>query len=104
QFRKAGLGKLIGTRTAGSLLGGSSPPSFIDGGSRSVPATALYEPGGSWVVEGGPGVLPDIEVLEDPARMANGEDPQLDAALDLMLAELKQHPSVSPRRPPSPHR
>jgi tricorn protease len=104
QFRRAGLGKLIGTRTAGSLLAGSSPPPFIDGGSRSVPAAAFYEAGGSWVVEGGPGVLPDIEVLEDPARMANGEDPQLDAAIDLMLAELKQHPLGHPRRPSSPDR
>jgi tricorn protease len=56
------------------------------------------------VVEGGPGVLPDIEVLEDPARMANGEDPQLDAAIELMLEELKQHPLGHPRRPSSPDR
>jgi tricorn protease len=104
QFRKAGLGKLIGTRTAGSLLGGSRPPPFIDGGSRSVPAAAFYEPSGSWVIEGGPGVLPDIEVLEDPARMVNGEDPQLDAAIDLMLAELKRRPLGQPRRPSSPDR
>ena len=95
---------VIGTRTAGSLMGGSSPPALIDGGSRSVPAAAFYEPGGSWVVEGGPGVLPDIEVLEDPARMADGQDPQLDAAIELMQAELKQHPPVHPHRPPSPDR
>jgi tricorn protease len=104
QFRHAGLGKLVGTRTDGSLLGGSGSPSFVDGGNLFLPVEAPYDASGSWVIEGGPGVLPDIEVIEDPARMANGEDPQLDAAIDLMLAEMKQHPPVHPHRPLSPDR
>jgi tricorn protease len=98
QFRKAGLGQLIGTRTAGALLGGSGSLPFVDGGSLFLPIEAPYDADGSWVIEGSPGVVPDIEVVDDPARMAHGEDPQLDAAVDQMLAELKQHPPGHPRR------
>lgn len=102
-FRQAGLGKLIGTRTWGGLVGISGNPSLIDGASIAVPTFAFYELDGTWGIEGH-GVDPDIEVIDDPAKMAGGADPQLDAAIDLMLEEVRVRPFKAPARPPYPDR
>ena len=98
-FRQAGLGKLIGTRTWGGLVGISGNPSLIDGGSVSVPTFAFYELDGTWGIEGH-GVEPDIEVLDDPAKMLGGADPQLDAAIAELQAELAEWSDPTPKRPP----
>jgi len=102
-FRKAKLGKLIGMRTWGGLVGLSGNPGLIDGGYVSVPTFGFYETDGTWGVEGH-GVDPDIEVIDDPALMVDGGDPQLDAAIALMLEEIKTFPYITPKRPPSPDR
>ena len=102
-FRQAGLGKLIGTRTWGGLVGMSGQPSLIDGASPSVPTFAFYEMDGTWGVEGH-GVPPDIEVLDDPARMCHGEDPQLDAAIGHLLTELADWTPPGKGRPQYPNR
>ena len=52
----------------------------------------------------GHGVDPDIEVVDDPALMIDGGDPQLDAAIKQMLEEIKQNPYVRAKRPPYPDR
>ncbi len=59
-FRQAGLGKLIGMRTWGGLVGISGNPSLIDGGSVTAPTFAYYEKDGTWGIEGH-GVEPDID-------------------------------------------
>jgi tricorn protease len=102
-FREAGLGPLIGTRTWGGLVGISGNPRLIDGGGVTVPTFGFYERDGTWGVEGH-GVDPDIEVIDDPALMCNGDDPQLDAAIDIMLYEIEQTPYVPPQRPAAPDR
>lgn len=102
-FRKVGLGKLIGTRTWGGLVGISGNPELIDGGYTTAPTFAFYETDGTWGIEGH-GVDPDIEVIDDPARMVGGKDPQLDAAIALMLEEIEQKGYQPPRRPPYPDR
>jgi tricorn protease len=102
-FRQAGLGKLIGTRTWGGLVGLSGYPALVDGGDVECPSFAFYETDGTWGVEGH-GVDPDIEVLDDPALMWDGGDPQLERAIALMLEELEGHPYVAPARPPYPDR
>jgi tricorn protease len=102
-FRQAGLGKLIGQRTWGGLVGISGNPGLIDGGFVSVPRFAFYELDGTWGIEGH-GVDPDIEVVDDPALMVDGGDPQLDAAVKLMLKELQRSPYKPPRRPAYPDR
>ena len=102
-FRQAKLGKLIGTRTWGGLVGISGNPGLIDGGYTSVPTFGFYEKDGTWGVEGH-GTDPDIEVLDDPALMVDGGDPQLEAAIEHMLAEIRRAPHVPPRRPASPDR
>ena len=102
-FRQAGLGKLIGTRTWGGLVGLSGNPRLIDGGWVSAPSFAFYETDGTWGVEGH-GVDPDIEVIDDPSLMVDGGDPQLDAAIEHMLTELERNPYTPPKRPDYPDR
>jgi tricorn protease len=102
-FRQSKLGKLIGTRTWGGLVGISGNPELIDGGYTSAPTFAFYKKDGHWGVEGH-GVDPDIEVIDDPAQMQDGADPQLDTAIKLMLEELKRNPYVPAKRPPYPNR
>jgi tricorn protease len=102
-FRQAKLGKLIGMRTWGGLVGISGNPSMIDGSAVTAPTFAYYELDGTWGVEGH-GVEPDLMVVDDPAKMQNGGDPQLDAAIALMLDELKSKPFQQPPRPAYPDR
>jgi tricorn protease len=102
-FRQRNLGKLIGMRTWGGLVGISGNPGLIDGGYTSAPTFAFFEVDGTWGVEGH-GVDADIEVIDDPAKMVDGGDPQLDAAIALMLEELDKNPSKRPGRPPYPDR
>lgn len=102
-FREHKLGKIIGTRTWGGLVGISGNPRFIDGGGMSVPTFGFYKLDGHWGVEGH-GVDPDIEVIDDPALMWNGGDPQLDAGIDQMLGEIPTKAFKPPTRPAGPNR
>ncbi len=102
-FRHAKLGKLVGMRTWGGLVGMSGNPGLIDGGYTTAPSFAYYDVDGTWGIEGH-GVDPDIEVIDDPSLMVNGGDPQLEAAIDLMLEEIKTNPYTPPARPKYPDR
>ncbi len=102
-FRANGLGKLIGTRTWGGLVGISGNPTLIDGGYTAVPTFGFYETDGTWGVEGH-GVDPDIEVIDDPALMVDGGDPQLEAAIELMLQEIPKFRYPVRNRPAAPDR
>jgi len=102
-FRKFGLGKLVGKRTWGGLVGILGFPVLMDGGLVTAPDLAIFTEEG-WVVEN-VGVAPDIEVEQDPAAVAAGKDPQLDRAIEVVLAELaKNPPPRAPARPPFPVR
>ncbi len=102
-FRQAGLGPLIGRRTWGGLVGISGVPGLIDGAGVTVPAFAFYEKNGTWGIEGH-GVEPDIDVLDDPSKMVDGGDPQLDRAIDEMLAAIKKNPFNPVPHPDYPDR
>ena len=102
-FRQAGLGKLIGTRTWGGLVGIRGGPTFVDGGRISVPSFAFFDLDNTWGVEGH-GVEPDIEVVDDPTLLARGADPQLEAAVRHLLEELKSFKPLAPERPGAPNR
>jgi tricorn protease len=102
-FKQAKVGKLIGMRTWGGLIGLSGYPKLIDGGDVEVPSFAFYETDGTWGIEGH-GVDPDIEVIDDPSKMVDGGDPQLDRAIEEMLSEIKAHPYTPPKRPAYPDR
>ncbi len=102
-FRAAGLGKLIGTRTWGGVVGLSGGPQLIDGDGVTVPRWGVFELDGTWGMEGH-GVDPDIEVVDDPALMLDGGDPQLDVAVEHLLEELERNPPLDVPRPPEPDR
>ncbi len=97
-FRKAGLGPIIGTRTWGGLIGITGAPALIDGGSLSVPTFRMYDPDGKWFKEGH-GVDPDIEVIDDPSKLAKGVDPQLERAVQEILKALEKNPYKEPKQP-----
>jgi tricorn protease len=102
-FKQAGVGPLIGTRTWGGLIGMSGNPSLVDGGGVTVPTFGIYSPEGKWIVEGH-GVDPDIEVIDDPSRMARGGDPQLERAIQEVMRRLDANPPKRPQKPAYPKR
>lgn len=90
-FRRHGLGKLIGTRSWGGVVGirGSLP--FVDGADLRKPEFASYSADESkWIIEG-EGVSPDIYVENDPAKEYAGVDEQLNKAIEVILEELKNY-------------
>lgn len=97
-FRRRGLGKLIGKRTWGGLIGIYDYPVLIDGGFITSPRMAIFSPAGEWEVEN-QGVCPDIEVEQTPRLIAAGQDPQLEKAVEVVLAELEAQPPVKVKRP-----
>ncbi|TSA26613.1 MAG: protease [Bacteroidetes bacterium] len=102
QFKQLKIGKLIGQRTWGGVVGirGSLP--FIDGGSLQKPEFANYDfATNQWAIEG-VGVEPDIVVVNDPAKEYAGEDEQLNKAIEVILEELKNWPEQLPDIPPYP--
>lgn len=113
-FRQMGLGKLFGTRTWGGLVGISGNPQCIDGTMTNVPTFGYYQVDGTWGIEGH-GVDPDVEIIDDPAKMpqgltpgpavpAMGGDPQLDAAIDHLLSEIQTRGYRPPATPAGPDR
>lgn len=104
RFKKHNLGKVIGKRTWGGVVGirGSLP--LIDGGDLRKPEFSRFDVSGeNWIIEG-VGVEPDIEIDNDPAREFAGIDDQLNAAVDHLLNELKNNIKQIPDLPEPPQR
>jgi tricorn protease len=102
-FKKAGLGPLIGMRTWGGLIGITGVPGLIDNGAVTVPTFGIYNTKGEWIIEGY-GVDPDIEVVDDPGRLAQGVDPQLERAIAEVQKLLRKSPPTEVRKPKYPNR
>ncbi len=102
QFKTLKMGKIIGTRTWGGVVGirGSLP--FIDGGDLRKPEFATYDREGKEFVIEGHGVDPDITVENDPAKEYEGIDQQLNKAIEVILDELKNWPDKLPDVPEYP--
>lgn len=100
-FRRAGLGKLVGKRSWGGIIGITDRGPLLDGGTVSVPEFGNTEPGPAWTIEGR-GVEPDVEVEQDLAAVLAGRDPQLDTAIDLLLEQIRTEPRPLPTPPPAP--
>jgi tricorn protease len=96
-FKTAGLGPLVGRRTWGGLIGISGTPNLVDGGNVTAPSFAIFSPDGKWIIESH-GVDPDIDVVDDPAQLAKGIDPQLEAAIKETLKRVE----ATPKRAPAP--
>ncbi|MDR0294921.1 MAG: protease, partial [Prevotellaceae bacterium] len=95
-FRALGLGKLIGTRTWGGIVGISSSLPYIDGADLRIPFFTSYSVDeGKWLIEGY-GVDPDIVIENDPAKEWKGEDQQLNRAIEEILKELTNRKPIPP--------
>ena len=102
-FRKFELGKLIGRRTWGGLVGILGFPVLMDGGVITAPNIAFWTEEEGYGVEN-VGVPPDIEVELLPSEAIEGRDPQLEKAIEVILEELEENPPTVPEPPPFPIR
>ena len=101
-FRRAGVGKLIGTRTWGGLVGRAFAPELMDGGRVTAPSSGVWDPAESqWIAEN-KGIFPDIEVEHDPELVRQGKDPELERAIQEILAQLDKNPPKELVRPKFP--
>jgi tricorn protease len=104
RFKTLKMGKLIGKRSWGGVIGIRNSLPLTDGGQLYKPEFAPYAKDGSgWVIESH-GVDPDIVVDNDPTKEFHGEDQQLDKAIEVILDELKTKGYELPPIPPFPNR
>jgi tricorn protease len=102
RFKHYGLGKLIGKRSWGGVVGIRGTNPIVDGGYLNKPEFSRYDiEGKEWVMEGH-GVDPDIIVDNDPALEFEGIDQQLNRAIEEALNELERNPVILPPPPPYP--
>jgi tricorn protease len=102
RFKKYKMGKLIGKRSWGGVVGIRGTLPFIDGGNMTKPEFAPYSTDGkNWIIEGH-GVEPDIFIENDPAKEFAGIDEQLNKAIEVILEELKTKEKTLPPIPPYP--
>jgi tricorn protease len=102
-FRRLGLGKVVGTRTWGGEIWLSQDNFLVDRGIATAAETGVFGPEGDWLIEGH-GVDPDVVVDDLPHATAEGADAQLDAAVKLLLDEIKADPVKRPASPRYPDR
>src|SRR5579862_6057588 len=101
-FRRAGVGKLIGKRTWGGLVGRAGSPPLMDGGIVTAPSSGVWDPIESqWIAEN-VGISPDVEVEHDPELVRKGADPQLERAVQEIMTELAKNPPKPLVRPKFP--
>lgn len=101
-FREEGIGKLMGTRTWGGLIGISINPRLVDGGNLSVPYFRFFDTSGNWSIEN-EGTVPDVTVSLDPAAANVGRDTQLESAIADIVDQLESFvPTVPETAPPYP--
>ncbi len=101
-FHRYGVGKLVGKRTWGGLVGIFGFPDLMDGGGVTAPNAAVWNPDGHFDVENR-GVPPDIDVELDPRAMRQGHDLQLEKAVQVVMEELEKNPVRQPKHPPYPN-
>jgi tricorn protease len=102
RFKEMKIGKVIGVRTWGGVVGIRGPLPLIDGGQLYKPEFASYSPDGkSWPIEGY-GVEPDINIDNDPAQEYAGTDAQLNKAIEVIKEEMKNYDKYVKPVPPYP--
>lgn len=100
RFKQYKMGKLIGKRTWGGVVGIRGTLPILDGGFLNRPEFSRYDLAGKeWIMEGH-GVDPDIVVDNDPAKEFAGVDEQLNKAIEVIQQEMKQSPVKLPPPPP----
>jgi tricorn protease len=95
-FKLMKLGKLVGKRTWGGVIGINGQYSLADGTITTQPEFSFWFKDVGWGVENY-GTDPDIEVDIKPQDYVKGTDPQLDKAIEVALGELKKNPVRKPK-------
>lgn len=90
-FKMMKLGKLIGKRTWGGVIGINGQYSLRDGTITTQPEFSFWFREGEWFVENY-GTDPDIDVDITPEDYSKGRDPQLDRGIEEALKEMKRRP------------
>jgi tricorn protease len=94
-FRSYGLGPIVGMRTWGGVIGIDGRYSLVDGTVVTQPRFAFWFRNAGWGVENH-GVDPDIEVPFPPQAWAAGDDPQLEAGVQVLLDALASATPLEP--------
>ncbi|MEM3448529.1 MAG: S41 family peptidase, partial [Nitrososphaerota archaeon] len=87
-FKLMKIGKLIGTRTWGGVVGINPLRKLIDGTVVTQPEYSFWFKGVGFGVENY-GVDPDIEIEFKPEDYAFGRDPQLDMAIKILEEQMR---------------
>jgi tricorn protease len=95
EFRQMGMGKIVGTRTWGGLVGVSQFIPLIDGGGLTAPDYRIYNPEGEWIIEN-EGVTPDIIIELDSKEMSEGKDAQLRKGIEILKDNMENQPRPWP--------
>jgi tricorn protease len=101
--KRLGLGKVIGTRTWGGEIWLSSSNILVDKGIATAAEFGVYGPEGLWLIEGH-GVDPDMVVDDTPHATFEGQDAQLDAAIQYLQEKIKAEPVPVPKAPAYPNK
>lgn len=102
-FKQEKIGPLVGRTTWGGLVGIWDTPPLVDGGGITAPRGGFYNLDGEWAVEN-EGVEPDIRVEMTPKEVINGNDPQLQRAVQEAMKLLKETPDMVKPQPEDPVR
>ncbi|OUR96643.1 hypothetical protein A9Q84_09875 [Halobacteriovorax marinus] len=94
-FKLLGLGKLVGKRTWGGVIGIWPRHLLNDFTMTSQPEFSFWFKDVGFKVENY-GTDPDIEVNITPEDWAKSKDPQLDKAIEVVLKDLKKSPPLVP--------
>ncbi|MDB5231117.1 MAG: Periplasmic protease [Chitinophagaceae bacterium] len=97
-FQQMKMGPIVGERTLGILVGPATGHQLMDGGGITVPDGRLFGADGKWFAEGY-GIKPEIEIWDDPAQLAKGNDPQLIRAVQEAMKLVKDKPRILYPRP-----
>ena len=100
-FRHLELGKLVGKRTWGGVIGIDEGYPMVDGTTTTQPQYSIWFHKDGWAVENY-GVEPDIVVEDPPQAYKNTQDPQLQRAIEEMLQLLKDEPIHPVQFSPAP--
>ncbi|MEW6686021.1 MAG: S41 family peptidase [Candidatus Edwardsbacteria bacterium] len=94
-FKLMKLGKLLGRRTWGGVIGIWPRHWLADGTLTTQPEFSFWFKDVGWGVENY-GTEPDIEVDITPQEYAKRKDTQLDRAIEEVLKEMKKNPPLKP--------
>jgi tricorn protease len=90
------LAPVIGMRSWGGVVGIRGDKPLVDGGRVTQPEFAWWDPGQGWGLENR-GVIPDIEIENQPQDVARGMDAQLDRAIQEVMKLHEQNPPIVPK-------